>query len=210
MNGARFKGLLYFHGLCFKIAGLCACFSLTPVITWDFSNSAPPVWEGILVNCQDATRTRFLLVLSSSTNPDNSFTHQQMLLLLPSSQKSWMVFVGVLLFPAPENAKLLALLLGQSIQSSSSWVDAQLLPHSTGWFVFPPFLFSEYRCCCLYFRYWYIIDQSIENAQITLELRFYGTQKLTVVRSWLVSILISRHLGSFHWHHLKMLPVPSM
>lgn len=85
MNGARFKGLLYFHGLCFKIAGLCICFSLTPVITWDFSNSAPPVWEGILVNCQDATRTRFLLVLSSSTNPDNSFTHQQILLLLPSS-----------------------------------------------------------------------------------------------------------------------------
>lgn len=85
---------------------------------------------------------------------------------------------------------------------------AQLLPHSTGWFVFLPFLFFEYRCCCLYFRCWYIIDQSIEHAQITLELRFYGREKLTVVRGWLVSILISRHLGCFHQHRLKMLPVP--
>ena len=55
--------------------------------------------------------------------------------------------------------------------------------------------------------YWYIIDQSRENAQVTFELRLCGWEKLTVVRSLLFSILISRYLGCFHCHHLNILPV---
>lgn len=72
---------------------------------------------------------------------------------------------------------------------------------------FLPFLFSLYRCCYLYLRCWYIIDQSTENAQVTFELRLYRGEKLTVVRSWLFSISILRYLGCFHWHYLKILPV---
>lgn len=157
-------------------------------------------------------RPGFLSFRPSSTNPDNSFIPHAAAnppgIAQTPREESWVGFVGMLTFPIPESAKFLTLVLGQSIYRTVLGWAAQLLPHSAGWFVFLPFLFFEYRCCCLYFGCWYIIDQSIEHAQITPELRFYGREKLTVVRRWLVSIFISRHLGCFHRHHLKMLPVP--
>lgn len=161
----------------------------------------------MLVNCQVGTTTRFPCILSQQHWPRQSFPSslQQTLLWLHRSQdvlpgSGWDAHV-----PSSWNCQI------PHWFWDGAWgepVLAQLLPCSTGWFVFPPFLFFEYRCCCLYFRYWYIIDQSTENAQITLELRFYGGEELTAVRGWLVSILILRHSGCFHWHHLKMLPVP--
>lgn len=157
-------------------------------------------------------RPGFLSFCPSSTNREYSFIPHAAAkppgIAKAPREESWVAFVGMLMFPIPESAKFLTLVLGQSIFRTSTWVGCSASLLLCRVVCFPSFSFLWVQMLLLVL--WVLVHYWSKHRACTNNTwtEFYGREKLTVVRRWLVSIFTAKHLGSFHRHHLKMLPVP--